>query len=300
MTSAVLWTIGGLLVGVVSPPLLRRAVRRGADAATLLIVWAILVCVTVIAIALPLVTKLIHGCWLSPGAGLPSWVDAFAGMLSGAAVAVAVARGVWQLVCTRRHRRSLHARHIELAWLLDGKAPRAGSVLWLPTTEPHAYSLAGKPPLIVMSVGLRECLGQGAVSAVRSHEKAHIHRRHHVFIAVAQALSAGLGWLPLTRQSPSLVRTLIEVDADAHAACVHGSWPVQQAIPTLRHATAPAVSLGFAAECAQLRLARLATHSPDGALRRPRSAAAGTAMMIGSVLTFAALLLASGLVSCGP
>lgn len=300
MTSAVVWTIGGLLVGFASPRLLRLAVRRGADAATMLMVWAVLVCLTVIAIAMPVVTRMIHGCWLSPDTGIPAWADAVAGLLSGAAIVIAVGRGAWQLVSTRRHRRSVHARHIELAWLLNGKAPRAGSVLWLPTTEPHAYSLAGDPPLVVMSVGLRDCLGPGAVNAVRSHEKAHIHRRHHMFVAVAQALSAGFGWLPLARQSPSLVRTLIELDADAHAAQVHGNWPLRQAIQTLQHAIAPAVSLGIAAECAQLRLERLATRGSDGALPRSRSVATGSATMIASVLTLAALLLASGLVSCGP
>jgi hypothetical protein len=295
-----LYTIGGLFIGVMSPPLLRLAVRRGVDAGILLTVWAVVVSLAVIAIAMPAVAILIHGCWLSPDTGLPRWVDSLTGLLSGATVVIAVARGARQLANTRRRRRNVHARHIELSWLLTGRAPRADSVLWLPTAEPHAYSLAGSPPLVVMSVGLRECLGHAAVSAVRSHEKAHIHRRHHVFVAVAQALSAGLGWLPLIRQSPGLVRTLIELDADANAARVHGSWPIRQAIHTLQHAAAPAAALGIATECAQLRLERLTTHCPDDAVRRPRSAATGSAMIITSVLTFTALLLASGVISCGP
>lgn len=299
MTSAVLWTIGGLLVGMGSPPLLRLGMRRNVDAGLLLAVWAILISVIVSAIVLPVVTVLVYGCWLSLATGLPGWADPTAGLLSGAAVVIAVFRGAWQLGSTTRRRRRVHARHIELTWLLTEEAPRSGGVLWLPTSEPHAYSLAGNPPLVVMSVGLRDCLGHGAVSAVVSHEKAHIRRRHHLFIAVAQALSVGLGWLPLTRQSPSLVRTLIELDADAQAARVHGTWPVRQAIQALQHTTAPAVSLGIATESTQLRLTRLTTLSPDGPPRRPRPGA-WTAVMVLAALMLAALVLGIGLISCGP
>ncbi|WP_179470168.1 M56 family metallopeptidase [Mycolicibacterium vinylchloridicum] len=299
MTGAVLWTIGGLLVGVFSPPLLRRGMRRNVDAGLLLTLWAIPVCLAVSAIAVPLVTKLAHGCWLPPDSGLPHWVNSVAASLSGTAVVIAVVRGTWQLGSTALRRRRVHARHVELAWLLTGKAPQPRSVLWLPTPEPHAYSLAGNPPLVVMSEGVRRCLGQAAVSAVDTHERAHIRRRHHLFMAVAQALSAGLGWLPLTRQSPSLVRTLIELDADAQAARVHGTWPVRQAIQALQHTAAPAVALGIAGERAQLRLARLTKQTPDGTTRRSRSAAA-VAMMAATALALCALTVGVTLASCGP
>lgn len=298
MTSAVLWTIAGLLVGVASPPLLRLGMRRGIDAGLLLMSWVVLMSFTVSAVALPVVAYLVHGCWLPLTAGLPGWADPVAGLLSGVAVVIAAMRGAWQLGSTTRRRHRVHARHVELIWLLTEKAPRPGGVLWLPTSEPHAYSLAGDPPLVVLSAGIRERLGQGAVGAVVSHEKAHIRRRHHSFIAVAQALSAGLGWLPLARQSPSLVRTLIELDADTQAARIHGTWPLRQAIQALQHTTVPAVSLGIAAESTQLRLARLATLAPDGPSRR-RGPGAWTVMTVSAVLVFVALVLEIALVACG-
>jgi hypothetical protein len=298
MIGAVLWTLGGLLVGVLSPRLLRLGMRQNVDAGLLLTFWAILVCLSVSAIALPIVTTLVHHCWLPTDFGLPKWADSVAALLSGTAVAVAAIGGTWQLGSTRRHRRRVHARHVELAWLLTGRAPRRGSVLWLPTPELHAYSLVGNPPLVVMSVGVRNRLGQGAVSAVDSHEKAHLRRRHHTLIAVAQALSAGLGWLPLARQSPSLVRTLIELDADTQAARVHGTWPVRQAIQALQHAAAPAVALGIAGEGAQLRLARLTRHTPDGTPHRSRSGA-GTAAIAATALALGVLAIGITLASCG-
>jgi Zn-dependent protease with chaperone function len=272
--------------------------RQGADAGLLLIAWAILSCLSLTAVALPVVSILVHGCWLAADTGLPRWADGVAGLASGAAVLAAAIRGAWHFGRTRRHRRHVHARHAELTWLLTGTAPRKGAVLWLPTSEPHAYSLAGEPPLVVMSDGLRACLDQGALGAVTSHEHAHIHRRHHLFIAVAQALSAGLGWLPLARQSPTLVRTMIELDADAHAARVHGSLPLRQAIRTLQYAPAPAVALGIAADSAELRLTRLMTPTPVSAPRTPRSAATGAAVMAATTLVLAAWVLGTGLISC--
>lgn len=300
VTSVVVWTAGGLLIGLLSPPLLRLGMRRGVDAGVLLITWANLVSLTVIAIALPAVSALVHGCWLALGVELPWWVDVLVGLLSGAAVVIAIIGGGWQIAGVTRHRRRVHARHTELAWLLTGTAPQAGRVLWLPTSEPHAYSLTGSPPLVVMSLGLRDCLDQAAVSAVRSHEDAHLQRRHHWFIAVAQALSAGIAWLPLTRQSPALVRILIELDADAHAARIHGHRPLRRAIQTLRYAPAPAVSLGIASGSAQLRLERLSVTSFSGTSHGSRSVVPGTALFVATVIVSVALAIGAGLASCAP
>lgn len=297
MTALMWWTIGGIAVGVFTPPILRALTRRGTDAAVLLTVWAALVCITLAAVALPGLAELLHRCWLALHAGPPGRVDTVAGIFSAAAVGVAALRGGWQLRRTGRQRRRLHDKHVELGWLLTGRTPRPGAVLWLPASEPLAYSLAGNPALVVMSTGLQQCLDSAAVRAVEAHERAHVRRRHHLLIAVAQAAAAGLGWLPLMRQSPSLVRTLVELDADAHAARSHGNLGLRRALQTLQNASAPTPALGIASECTQLRLARLAGGRPSGDRLAESSAACGAALVLGmtTLITFAAL---TGLASC--
>lgn len=298
MNAVVWWTIGGLALGVLTPPVLRALTRRGTDAAVLLALWGVLVCVTLTAVALPMLAELVHRCWLALHAGPPGRVDTVAGILSAVVLAVAALRGGWQFSRTGRHRRRLHDKHVELAWLLTGRGPRTGSVLWLPATEPLAYSLAGDPPLVVMSTGMQQCLDRAAVSAVEAHERAHVHRRHHLLIAVAQAAAAGLGWLPLMRHSPSLVGTLVELDADAHAARDHGQHGLRRALQTLQAAPAPAPALGIAGDCTQLRLARLAGRRTSAPGRFTGSTAAcGAALVMGTtmLLTFALL---TGLASC--
>jgi Zn-dependent protease with chaperone function len=263
-----------------------------------LALWGVLVCLTLATVALPALAELLHQCWLALHAGPPGPVDTVAGILSAVALTVAVIRGGWRASRTGRHRRRLHDKHSELAWLLTGGGPRSGTVLWLPATEPLAYSVAGNPPLVVMSTGLRQCLDPAAVNAVEAHEHAHVRRRHHLLIAVAQAAAAGLGWLPLMRHSPSLVRTLVELDADAHAARTHGHHGLRRALQTLQTAPAPAPALGIAGDCTQLRLSRLAGRSSPGSGRFAGSTAAcGAALVLGmtTMLTFAAL---TALASC--
>lgn len=298
MTALVWWTIGGIAVGVLVSPVLRALTRRGTDAAVLLALWGVLVCVTLTAVALPALSELLHRCWLALHTGPPGGVDTVAGILSAAALTVAALRGGWQLNRTGRHRRRLYDKHVELAWLLTGRTPRTGTVLWLPSTEPLAYSVAGDPPLVVMSTELRQCLDPDAVLAVEAHERAHVRRHHHLLIGVAQAVAAGLGWLPLMRHSPSLVRTLVELDADAHAARAHGHHGLHRALQTLQGVAAPAPALGIAGDCTQLRLARLTGRQSSGPGRFAGSTAAcGAALAMGmtTLLTFVAL---TGLASC--
>lgn len=298
MTGVMWWSVVGLVLAALSPAVLRWLTRRGADAGMLLLAWAVSVCLTLFAVALPGLAELIHRCWLALHAGPPGGLDTAIGVISGGLVALAAVRGGWRLASAGRYRRRLHARHAELAWVLYGSAWRGQGVLWLPTAEQHAYSLAGDPPLVVLSTGVRECLDDTAVRAVVAHERAHLQRRHHLLIAVAHAVAAGLWWLPLTRQSPSLVRTLVELDADAHAARVHGTRPLRRALVRLQDAHAPAAALGVAGDCVHLRLARLSGRHRPRAARFTGPAAGSTAMLLAATSLIVVALLTTALASC--
>lgn len=299
MTGLLAWTLGGLTVGFAAPVPLWAMVRRGVDAAVVLAVWALSLGATLIAVALPALAEVLHRCWLALHAGPLGRPDSVAGLLSAAAIVVAVVRGGRQVRRTRRQRRSLHERHVELAWLLHAERPRGGQVLWVPAEQPLAYSMAGSPPLVVMSAGLRDRLDRSAVAAVLAHERAHLQRRHHLVLAMAAAVAAAVAWLPLTRQSPALVRTLVELDADAHAARTCGPDGLQSALRTLGAAPAPPTALAIAGECTQLRLARLAAHRPDAATRWAGSVAAVCGMaQLFAVMAFLGVVAVTSLSSC--
>ncbi|MEX3655944.1 M56 family metallopeptidase [Mycolicibacterium fortuitum] len=297
--TAVMWVaIVGVGAGGVTQVGLHVLIRRGISAAALLCIWGVMVGLIITALALPALAELLHRCWLTVHSADTSSVSTPAGALSVSILLVTAMRGGWRLGHIGRLRHRLHGRHFEMMWVLTRERPRRGAVLWLPATQPLAYSLAGQPPLVVATAGLREVFDDATVGAVLAHEHAHVARRHHLLVALADALASGLGWLPLMRQSPSLVRTLVELDADAHAARGHGPHRLLLALQALQHATAPPAALGITSECTQLRLARLAAEQRGGSGRFDGAAARCGAVLVVGVTALLGLGTVIGLVSC--
>lgn len=291
------WSVVGVVMAAVSPPVLRWLTRRGADAGVLLLAWAMLVC-TLIAVALPGLAELIRRCWLAMHAGPPGGVDMAVGVLSGGLVALAAVRGRWHLATAERHRRRLHARHAELAWLLHGSAPRAEGVLCCPPLSRTPTALRAT----------RRWWWWAPVCASASTAPRY-ERWWHTNMPIRSnatiCLSGGptrprqdCGGCTLTRQSPSLVRTLVELDADAHAARVHGNRPLRRALLTLQNTHAPALALGIAGECVQLRLQHLSGRRSPSTGRIAASAAASTAMLLAGTAALVVAVLISVLASC--
>lgn len=257
MTVVVAWTLVGIVVGVGAPALLGLMIQRGCDAVVVFGAWAIATGVALTALALPAIAETVHQCWFALHAGRSAAIDTVAGYLSAAVIAASVARAGWHVRRAAKERVHLRARHADLAWLLAADDPGPTDVLWLPVSRPLAYSVAGDPPWIVMTTGLLQRLDPSTVQAVLAHERAHLQRRHHGVLAVAATLATAVPWLPLMRRSPELVRTLVELDADVHAARVHGSTGLRRALQVLSTEPWPPAVLGMGSQCLQLRLDRL-------------------------------------------
>ncbi|KDE97136.1 peptidase M48 [Mycolicibacterium aromaticivorans JS19b1 = JCM 16368] len=289
------WLVTGLALGGVSPALLRVLVRRGIHPHILLLAWLTLLSATVVQIALPGLGDVMHRCWLVLHNGQPDRLDGIGGALSAAMLLTAFVRAGWALRRSAAARRALRDRHLGLARILGG-ARRDQGVLWLPVAEPVAYSVPGHPPLVVASTGLRAVLDADALAGVLAHERAHLARRHHMLVAAADAAAAGFWWLPLMRASPALVRTLVELDADAHAARLHGAGGLRRALQTLRPAPVAAPALGITSECTELRLARLAAQAPGDTVSA--MAALGVVASLLSAVSITVLLAVTVLASC--
>ncbi|WP_234816810.1 MULTISPECIES: M56 family metallopeptidase [Mycolicibacterium] len=297
MTTALWWALAGVAAGSIAPVVLRSLIRRGTSAAALLGTWGVMVCLVISALAVPALVELAHRCSLTVRIG-DGRAGTVVGVLSAAVLLVAGTRAAWRLRAINRSRRRLYVKHFELTWLLTGSRPRGGGVLWLPVADPLAYSLAGHPAVVVATRGLRGVLDDAAVSAVLAHERAHVARRHHRLVALADAVAAGLGWLPLMRQSPSLVRMLVELDADAHAARIHGHRCLIRALRTLQRAAAPPAALGIAGECTQLRLDRLGARQSAGAGRLGGAATRWSSALIVAVACVLSLSAVIAIASC--
>ena len=85
----------------------------------------------------------------------------------------------------------------------------------LETDEPIAYSVPGMPGHIVVSTGMLRCLRPAERRVLLAHERSHLTRGHHRFVAVADLASAAV---PVLRPLAAHVRFATERWADEDAA----------------------------------------------------------------------------------
>lgn len=156
----------------------------------------------------------------------------------------------------RRHHLRAHVGLLTLLGRTDA------NVIWLPHAAPMAFSIAGREPVIVATSGLRTSLSPAAVDAVLAHERAHLLGRHHLQVALADALAAAVPGVPLFRDAPDAVRRLVEFAADSSAAGAHGSHVVAQALGVIAGHDIPPGALSMSGSGTEARLLRLASPPP--------------------------------------
>lgn len=89
----------------------------------------------------------------------------------------------------------------------------------LPTTEPTAYAVPGRPGHIVVSAGMLRALDDDERDVLLAHERAHLRHRHHLYLRVVDvAVSA----VPTLRPLAARVRFATERWADEDAAAQVG------------------------------------------------------------------------------
>ncbi|MCA1673610.1 MAG: M56 family metallopeptidase, partial [Actinobacteria bacterium] len=276
MTIALVLILGALLVAWTVPRLVEYRLRAGADPQMLQLSWVALVGSTLLSLAVGAglillpghgparqVVALLHHCWVAVSHGSVPQIEEVAGLLALVLAALAAARGGIGLFRHARQRRQVHRKHLDLLRILANGTATRYPTLWLNVPNLMAYSVAGRPSLLVASEGLRGQLTEDAVAAVLEHERAHLRGRHHLMVALADALAAALPWLPLMRRSPYLLRALVEVSADLVAARSHGAQAVRSALLGMSTGLTPAHGLGMARDCIALRLTLLSTRRPE-------------------------------------
>lgn len=310
MSVALALLVGAFVAGWFGPGALRRLDPCRHDPVLLLVLWLVSMAgVLAAAIAGVLLALLpghgpgvpllavVHRCWLSLRHGSTPGVEEVAGLLSvTAVVAAAVRLGVVAVNVARRRAR----RRQENLATLRLAARRDDDVLWLPYDRPLAFSMNGRPGVVVLTEGLTRHLDTGAVAAVLAHERAHLAGRHHLLLAAAETLRATLPFVPLFRQAPTALGDLLEVAADLVAVRRCGTAAVRTALVTVARHGAPPTSLAMAQTAVDLRLDRLrrGPTAPSAAHRIVSCGLAGFTAATMPFLTGSAVLLAIALVNC--
>ena len=178
--------------------------------------------------------------WIFTGPGLPGRVGAVCQRCLAAAnpfaaqspmwttdvpvftmLLVPLSLAAWLITsATVRHVRSReHLRtHLHALTAMAEQRRLHGTQVWVvPTPDRTVYSLPTPRARIVISQGALDALSRDELTAVLSHERAHIKQRHHALLWALHSLRGVLGWVPLIAAAAPAVATYAEMAADDDA-----------------------------------------------------------------------------------
>jgi Zn-dependent protease with chaperone function len=264
LTAAVLFALYAATAGTLAPAMLRGqwAVRSPRLAMTLWLVLPVSFLAAVV-LAILAATGLLPLTWpASPPGGdrmlagpvVPGGpAITVAGLLLAAAVVLRAAGCMaLELYQGRRSRRE-HAALVAAT----GHPGHEPGVAVVDYSAPAAYCLPGGRHQIVISAGALAALTAGQLSAVLSHERAHLRCRHHLILGLATALGRAFPHVPLLTQAEPQLAVLAEMTADDAALRRHGCDDLAAALVVLASAGARPAALAASGPEAIVRLQRI-------------------------------------------
>ncbi len=184
--------------------------------------------------------------------GWPLWIAyvlVFAlTLLVGARLTVSVL----QVAVATRRRRAHHRMVVDLV----GKSQKSGLRV-LDVAEPLAYCLPGVRSRVVVSQGTLTALADKEITAILSHERAHLRARHDLVLEMFTAVHAAFPRFVRSGNALDAVRLLVEMLADDAAVRATGPTPLARALVACATARTPAGALAAGVPTTVLRVRRL-------------------------------------------
>ncbi|BAD60578.1 M56 family metallopeptidase [Nocardia thailandica] len=223
---------------------------------------------------------------------VPHWL---ADPLTVAALAGVVGLSYRVALSARRHTRAgarVRAYHRDVVSVVARRGDEDMPVMWLDHPKPMAYSVDGRPGMVVATEGLARKLNDGQRQAVLAHELAHLRGGHHRLIRGCEVLAAAMPWIPLFADAPKAVAALAEFAADDCAAAATSPATIRSALCAVAATTGtePASTLSLAGQVLQQRLQRLESSNP------PRRSSRWVLMGLSPIV--AAVAAPAGLLTC--
>lgn len=261
--------------GVALPRLLRSARWGIQRPTTAMALWTVAIVTTPLALvglgvsllsASPAghaIVDLVHACVMALHGESLTGVAPEPLSLMGLALLVVVARVPVEVAAeaVRGRRRGSHFR--DDLRLLDPVS--LGGLTVVVHSTPFAYSLPGRPPLIVVSSATLATLNTAELDAVVAHELGHLKGGHQHLLDYAYAAARALPFFPGLRRAQDELRRLLEMLADDHARRVESTSALQSALLRLSGADARSGGLGASARDVLLRVQRLESSPPNRA-----------------------------------
>jgi Zn-dependent protease with chaperone function len=172
-------------------------------------------------------------------------------------VGVRLAVAVIQVAIATRRRRAHHRMLVDLLGIAHDSAPRASGLRILDVPQPLAYCLPGVRSRVVVSEGTLTALSGGEMSAILSHERAHLRARHDLVLEMFTAVHAAFPRFVRSGNALDAVRLLIELLADDAAVRTAGPTPLARALVACASGHTPSGALAAGGPTTVLRVRRL-------------------------------------------
>ncbi|WP_431240419.1 M56 family metallopeptidase [Mycolicibacterium aichiense] len=212
--------------------------------------------------------------------GWPLWsayVVVFAiTLLIGARLVVAA---VHVAVATRRRR----AHHRMVVDLLGDCRHGMHGLRVLDVSEPLAYCLPGVRSRVVLSQGTLSALSDTELTAILSHERAHLRARHDLVLEAFIAVHTAFPRFVRSGSALNAVRLLVEMLADDAAVRTAGPAPLARALVTCAAARTPKGALAGGGPTTLIRVRRLAGEGNSLALSLAAYATAAAVLVVPTV-----------------
>jgi Zn-dependent protease with chaperone function len=304
--SALAFTIVALLLSGPLPAMLARACWPMRAPRAAIVLWQAIALAAVlsafsagIAIASRLFVPGLDG---RPTATLTSEIDVLGWPLWSAYVLVfaltvvigaRLAFAVLQVAIATRRRRAHHRMVVDLVGQSQkfGHSPRergvhplAGDGLRiLDVEEPLAYCLPGVRSRVVVSQGTLTALADNEITAILSHERAHLRARHDLVLEMFTAVHAAFPRFVRSASALDAVRLLIEMLADDAAVRAAGPAPLARALVACAAARTPSGALAAGGPTTVLRVRRLGGRPNSLALAVSAYLAAAAVLVVPTV-----------------
>ncbi|MGV0793737.1 M56 family metallopeptidase [Mycolicibacterium sp. XJ1819] len=210
--------------------------------------------------------------------GLPLWLVHVLVLTLTLVIGARLAVSVLRVAISTRRRRAHHRMVVDLV----GRSRRSGLRI-IDVAEPLAYCLPGVRSRVVVSQGTLAALDDHEMSAILSHERAHLRARHDLVLEMFTAMRAAFPRFVRSASALGAVRLLVEMLADDTALRAAGPTPLARALVACAASPAPSGALAAGGPSTVERVRRLAGRGNSRVLAVAAYAGAAAVLVVPTV-----------------
>jgi Zn-dependent protease with chaperone function len=220
--------------------------------------------------------------------GRPLWTAYIAVFALTVLVGARLMIAVVQVVIANRRRRAHHRMVVDLVGVgndvaLAQSCARTRDLRILDVPQPLAYCLPGVRSRVVVSEGTLTTLADDEVTAILTHERAHLRARHDLVLEAFAAVHAAFPRLVRSASALGAVQLLVELLADDAAVRAAGRAPLARALVACASGRTPSGALAAGGTSTVLRVRRLAGRGNSVALSAAAYLAAAAVFVVPTI-----------------